>query len=423
MKKIILALLTLSLISCAMKDDDNAVTSQDRRDFESSQKLRSEYSEIEGLYNGFVSASDREMPIEIRLIKIEVENGFNSSGQIKTLPKLKALLTFSDTLEDDVELNVSYNKDSASLIFTSVQAKAEATTPVLSINSTVNSRRDMIEGSLIKNTSLLGKFTVHLTSKTVTEITEAEKKKRLEEFYKPIEGFYQGTIAAPDRVIPVELRLTTFFVNKKNPATGADKTLPILIGKLTLLDTISDDIELYFSFDKTSKEVVFTSETAERFSFKGIFEQNQIFGDLKKNNAIYGDIKLNLVSKTFKEITESERNARLASILKMVEGSYIAKMILAGVEEKVQVDLNVVTFGKPYLVSYCRFVNYGVGEELKVNYVPHPKPDQINLSLQPGSLAKTCPFQSIDGIITGKKISAKTTDRKGTVRQLDFVRL
>lgn len=197
-------LLSSILVACVLSScgvdskDDNLTNAQDKRYSEQTQKLRTEYAEIEGKYTGAVYAPERTVPIELRLLSIETENGTDSTGRTKTLPKLKATITQMDSSDDDVIFAVSLDKDTGELIFV-LDSKNSPGSASWSIIAKLSSRE--IIGEVRQDNAVLGKFVARFESKNTTAPTADETNQRIRKLLARAEGTFGARIQIGEKTL------------------------------------------------------------------------------------------------------------------------------------------------------------------------------------------------------------------------------
>lgn len=197
MKVIFLVLTTALITSCAF-NKDNGVSAQDQRDQENSAKLQSDFAAAQGLYIGTVKAVDREMPVELRLFPQQAESGVSSDGQSRSLPYLRAMMTLTDTLEDDVRLAATFKSATGDLTLaipggTKVTLTCDPTSVVkqpLEYSFAGKQNGHSIDGVLTSNQGVVGPMHLELASKTAGIISTEERSNRFKKLIAPIDGTY-----------------------------------------------------------------------------------------------------------------------------------------------------------------------------------------------------------------------------------------
>jgi hypothetical protein len=200
MKKILLTLLTLITVSCAIKDDEDPVTSQERRDQQQSEKLKADYAEVEGLYTGTISASDREIPVELRLITQSIKSGTDSKGNIKELPILVAGLTLLDTLDNEYLLSASYDRNSGELVFFKQDNNSDFSIPARLVGN-------KIIGEVRRGSSPVGPIYLELKQKQFKQLEPIDIKIRKMKILKEVEGNYFAVLQLPSTKEKVQLSI------------------------------------------------------------------------------------------------------------------------------------------------------------------------------------------------------------------------
>ena len=187
--------LNLFLGGCALNKDAGGSTDQDRTVSDRSQKLRNEYTEVVGQYEGTLSTNSGIFETSVSLYTVEVDDGMDSSGRTRTKPSLKASLTLNDSVDDYAELIVSFDRDSGQ--FTMAADKGSAAAPnkkSVSAKGLVVSR--ILTGELTKEGGPWGTLNLKLKNEKATSISDQEQRDRIIRNYSKIAGSYKVTIAA-----------------------------------------------------------------------------------------------------------------------------------------------------------------------------------------------------------------------------------
>jgi hypothetical protein len=244
------------LASCAFNKDNGAANPQDQRDQENSAKLQGEFVAAQGLYIGTVRAVDREMPIELRLFPQQAESGTSSDGQSRPLPVLKAMLSLTDTLEDDVRLSATFKAATGDLTL-SIPQGAGAPANGCSSNSVIKAPLNYsfygkqngvyIDGTLTSNEGVVGLVHLELRSKTAGIISTDERSNRYKKLLAPVDGTYVTKIKSiTGRNIPIIFAVAS--------SVGLTPTLTVTCRRE---DTTGQSMQIEFSPNPKPSKITF----------------------------------------------------------------------------------------------------------------------------------------------------------------------
>lgn len=184
------------LASCALNKDTGGSTDQDRAVSERSQKLRTEASDVTGIYEGILQTPTGPYAASVSLYTIEVDDGLDSSGRTRTKPSLKAAFVLNDSVDDFTELSVAFDRESGELTMAPDKSLASnSTKKVVSARGLI--RNKSFSGEVTKEGGFFGTLNLNLKNSQATALSDQDRKDRVIKIYERIAGNYRLTVVTP----------------------------------------------------------------------------------------------------------------------------------------------------------------------------------------------------------------------------------
>lgn len=224
---------------------------------------------------------------------------------------------------------------------------------------------------------------------------DQEKSQENTAEYNLVAGLYRGTLNAPDRVIPIELRLVITQIENGKDSSGKPKFFPKLTGSLTELDSTENDVMMIANFDQDAGTLTFAGTDPANTSMEATFRDEMIRGEVHRNIGVVGKLEATRVEKSAKMISDDERRERIVRLLGTRPGVYMAIVPVGDVKFKVELNLGFSQVGKtPELIALCK--SDTGSEAMTARFQVFPAPT-LWLTANPSSGTKGCPFRTLVG--------------------------
>ncbi len=342
-------LLFLLLLSCGFEEEKPGSNTEEMKDRE---YLRSSYSNIIGKYLGYVQREGVNIPVEINVYIVEIQEGVDENGSIKFRPTLRGQYRRTDIVDeyDNEVLDIRYYPETGDIIMSSINIKTQSR--FLSFEGSLTNGTIAVDA--IKNGGHFGTLTAKIYQRNPdvnAQSAEVDKRTRLRTVYEPIRGTYYATIyrgeEAKGRSYDVEISLFIVEVESGVNSNGEPQFVPKLIARYRTMNFIGDDDNQLMAvrFYPETDEIVMKSIANSRFTIRGNIKNNVITnGEVIKDGGIFGTF---ISSRYAREAMispldqEEEKRERLKVVLEKVVGDYTGPLMKDGV---FLYDLNIKIF-------------------------------------------------------------------------------
>lgn len=340
-KTFLLLLVCMIVFGCTVDLEDSRSLEVKDRAF-----LVQSFARVEGLYRGELVGNDGEMnTIELGIFTSEVQDGFNSNGELKFKPQLRARYLNLEELDlnGEILLDGTFFNETGEVIFSNP--------PHLSINGRFLA--DQIEARVTNSQGILG----NVVLKRVARLARAPASDLTVDFEKII-GLYKGTLTLPDgQVLPFELGV---YQLEEIRGESLQRNLFAQLRNSDGLDELGDIIfrGQYFrdsqglSFSSVSRfseyEDTLSSET---FSLRSQIEGfSKIRGELSRGQGVVGKLEVEKVAPIFSAPAsglQAERIRRLLALYSKITGVYTGGWQLRSESKTVPVEMEIFISYEP----------------------------------------------------------------------------
>jgi hypothetical protein len=226
LKSLILLAFVAALSACSFEKNDSLT---DPNEIANRERLKTAYDSIAGTYRGVLKASNRDQTIEIRLFRLEGNNGSNSSGAESKKPTLNGTYKRIDPTGLPYEFSASYIQDTNELILTN-RATNLSNDDVHTINAQI------INNRIVGKATFKGGNDANIDLPLITRENGGNDGTTDENEYwdgvrrelTAIAGKYQGELLLKDGKLFITAEMTLQVYNNTSP--NGKYSIPYLLG-------------------------------------------------------------------------------------------------------------------------------------------------------------------------------------------------
>lgn len=228
--KKMLLLVVFVLVGCSYGSGEN---DQIKKDEEERQKVKAEYAQVEGTFEGNIRAGDKAIPMKLWIYTVESSMGKPTAGS-KFKPLLKVKYRQLNALKPDVVMDADYSVQTGDLVANGESMTIRAQKKVI---ATSEGKQNGLVGQVVLNSSgVLGTFEIKKTSPqgfADPNLEEKEYRDRLNLAYAPLIGHYVGTLTSEELggwsiAVAIDLKVSEQMQDKV--------VIPVLKGYFTRSD-------------------------------------------------------------------------------------------------------------------------------------------------------------------------------------------